>query len=371
MASRTSPIARPEGETFARAASLRYVHDDEPGLRRKRRNGGFVYVDDDGGRHARDRATLARIRALAIPPAWTEVWICLSPDGHIQATGRDARGRKQYRYHPQWRLVRDEAKFDELTSFGRVLPGLRARIARDLARPTLDRDKVVATILALMEQTSVRVGNDCYAAQNRSFGLTTLRDRHAQVGRTCVTFAFTGKSGKAHRISVRDRRLAAIVRRCRDLPGQRLFQFVDAEGMQHPVTSTDVNNYLQETTAGPFTAKMIRTWIGTVTAARVLHQLPPCESERAGKRSVLTCLELVSEKLGNTPSIARKSYVHPRLFESYLDGSFHEEMRLAVRRTSHRGLDGLDLHERALLVFLAPARLTPWRRTSRATRVAA
>ncbi|MBN8611185.1 MAG: DNA topoisomerase IB [Deltaproteobacteria bacterium] len=370
MPSRLRPIARPEAESFARAASLRYVHDDERGLRRRRRKGVFVYVDDEG-RRAREPATIARIRSLAIPPAWTEVWICLSPDGHIQATGRDARGRKQYRYHPQWRVVRDEAKFEELTSFGWVLPGLRARIARDLARPTLDRDKVVATILALMEQTSVRVGNDCYATQNRSFGLTTLRDRHAQVGRTCVTFAFTGKSGKVHRISVRDRRLAAIVRRCRDLPGQRLFQFVDAEGVQHPVTSTDVNNYLQEATAAPFTAKMIRTWIGTVTAARALHELPPCESERAGKRSVLACLELVSEKLGNTPSIARKSYVHPRLFESYLDGSFHDAMKLALRRTSRRALDGLDLHERALLIFLAPTSTATLRRESGTTRVAA
>jgi DNA topoisomerase-1 len=341
-----------EAESAARSVSLRYVHDDEPGLRRVGPKRRFAYVDGHG-RPVRQAAALGRIRALAIPPAWRDVWICLSADGHIQATGRDARGRKQYRYHARWRAVRDEAKFEQLALFGRALPALRSRLAHDLHRPGLDRDKVVATIVALMEETSVRVGNDCYAAQNHSFGLTTLRDRHVRVSRGGVTFAFTGKSGKTHRVSVRDAKLAAIVKRCRDIPGQRLFQWLDADGARHPVTSNDVNDYFRAATRGPFTAKVMRTWIGTITAARVLATRPSGASARASKREVQRCLEIVSARLGNTPAIARKSYIHPRLVEDYVSGALPAAMRRATAHARKHPIAGLSVDEVALLSYLA------------------
>jgi DNA topoisomerase-1 len=340
-----------EAERAARGVSLRYVHDDEPGLRRVGRRRRFAYVDDRG-RPVRQAAALARIRALAIPPAWRDVWICLSPDGHIQATGRDARGRKQYRYHARWRSVRDEAKFEQLARFGRALPKLRARLAHDLHRTSLDRSKVVATIVAIMQETSVRVGNECYAATNHSFGLTTLRVRHARISRDVVTFAFTGKAGKPHRVSVRGRKLAAIVARCRDLPGQRLFQWIDETGARHPVTSNDVNDYLRDATLGPFTAKMMRTWTGTVTAARVLSSCAPPDTVRAGRRQVQRCLEIVSAQLGNTPAIARKSYIHPRLVEDYTRGQLRRAMTRAMAQARRSPVRGLSVHEVALLGYL-------------------
>jgi DNA topoisomerase-1 len=334
----------------ARSAELRYVHDDEPGWHRVRRGRGFSYVDARG-RPVRDVRALDRVKALAIPPAWTHVWICASPDGHIQATGRDARGRKQYRYHARWRVVRDEAKFDLVFAFASALPALRRRVAHDLMRVGLDREKVVAALIAIMEHTCVRVGNDCYAATNHSFGLTTLRDRHAHFVGDRVTFDFVGKSKKVHHVAVRDPRLAAIVRRCRDIPGQRLFQWIDADGQRHPVTSNDVNEYIREACRGPFTAKMVRTWTATVMAARLLFEAAPCASVREGKRTIASCLETVSSHLGNTPAISRKSYIHPRLIDEYTRGTLHETMARAREASAAHKSRWLSRDELMLLAL--------------------
>ncbi len=336
-----------DGPTAASLGALHYVHADEPGITRRKHGRGFAYRDAQG-RAVKDRATLARIRALAIPPAWTDVWICASADGHIQATGRDARGRKQYRYHARWRAVRDEAKFEQLLSFGAALPRLRARIEEDLRLRTLCREKVVATVLRLMELTCVRVGNDCYAEENGSYGLTTLEDRHAHFTRGTVSFAFKGKSGKAHRVSVRDERLASIVRRCQDLPGQRLFQWLDEDGAQHPLTSSDVNEYLRETMGGPFTAKMFRTWSATVCACQRLAEEAPSGSQRAAKQVVARCIEEVAARLGNTPSICRKSYVHPAVIEAYVAGGLRRVTRARGRRDA-----ALRAEEHATMRLLA------------------
>jgi DNA topoisomerase-1 len=337
------------GTAAAERVELHYVHADEPGLSRRRSGRGFGYRDEHG-RRISGRSTLARIRALAIPPAWTDVWICASEDGHIQATGRDARGRKQYRYHARWRAVRDEAKFEHLLAFGAALPLLRARIAADLGRARLSREKVVATVLRLMELTCVRVGNDCYAEENGTFGLTTLEDRHARFCSGGVSFAFKGKSGKAHRVSVRDAKLARTVRRCQDLPGQRLFQWVDDEGAQHPITSTEVNDYLRETMNGPFTAKMLRTWSATVCACQHLAEQAPRGSQRAAKQVVARCIEEVAARLGNTPSICRKSYVHPAVIEAYVAGGLGR----AVRGRSRVDADAsLRAEEHATMRFLS------------------
>jgi DNA topoisomerase-1 len=334
----------------AHDAELRYVHDDERGWKRVGRPRSFDYVDDRG-RRIRDRRALARIAALAIPPAWTTVWICASPDGHIQATGRDARGRKQYRYHARWRVVRDEAKYELVLAFGEALPALRRRIAHDLGTHGLSRDKVVATVLRIMERTCIRVGNDCYAEANHSFGLTTLRDRHARISGGDVTFAFTGKSGKVHHVALHDQKLASIVKRCRDIPGQRLFQWIDDTGARHPITSNDVNDYIRRATDGPYSAKMMRTWMGTVSASRLLRDAQPCASARAGKRVIADCLEKVAAHLGNTPAISRKSYVHPVLFRDYTAGSFHDSMRRAMARSRRDPSRWMTPDERALLSF--------------------
>jgi DNA topoisomerase-1 len=338
-----------EPSETARHAHLHYVHDGEPGLRREGGKRAFRYVDAHG-RPVRDASTLARIRALAIPPAWRSVWICPSPNGHIQATGRDARGRKQYRYHPRFRAVRDETKYEQLASFGAALPALRRRIAMDRMRPTLDREKVLATVVELMVRSAVRVGNERYARDNHSFGLTTLRNRHVEVRGADVRFRFVGKSGKAHRIAVHDARLAAVVKRCRDLPGQHLFQWLDADDRPHVVTSTDVNAYLHEATGLPaISAKMLRTWVASVMAASLLAKAAPCASMRASRAATMRCLEEVAARLGNTPAIARKSYVHPRIVEDFAAGTFQARMRRALARThatrwmSHEELALLDL----------------------------
>ena len=291
-------------------------------------------------------ADLARIRALVIPPAWTDVWICPDPRGHLQATGRDARGRKQYRYHPRWREVRDEDKYGRLHEFGRVLPSIRRRIARDLRRPGLPREKVLAAVVKLLETTFIRVGNEEYARQNRSFGLTTMRDGHVRVSGSSVRFLFRGKSGVEHELALDDRRLARIVRQCRDLPGQQLFQYRDANGAVVDIGSGDVNAYLREVTGTDFTSKDFRTWAGTVLAAKLLCACEPCRSATAAKKTVAGAIDEVAKRLGNTRAVCRKCYVHPAVIDAYLDGSITRAMgkptpseeailRLLQRRTAH------------------------------------
>lgn len=309
--------ATPRAE--ARRSGLRHSSDDRPGIRRRRAGRGFSYRTPDG-RHLTDAATLGRIRALAIPPAWTDVWICPDPNGHLQATGRDARGRKQYRYHPRWRRRRDADKFARMAAFARALPRIRRACDHDLARPGLPREKVVAAVVRLLELTLIRVGNDEYARLNRSFGLTTLRDRHATVQGSAVRFRFRGKSGRTHEVDIRDPRLASLVRRCQELPGQELFQYVDADGGVHDITSTDVNDYLRAVSGDDFTAKDFRTWAGTVLAYRALRSLDPADGEGGRRHDVVRAMEQTAEQLGNTPTVARSSYVHPAVIEAYLDG---------------------------------------------------
>jgi DNA topoisomerase-1 len=301
------------------AAGLRHSSDVEPGIRRRRAGKRFTYRDQLG-RAITDEETLARIRSLVIPPAWRDVWVCPSSDGHVQATGRDARGRKQYRYHPKWREVRDEAKYGRLLEFAAALPGIRDRIERDLARQGMPREKVLATVVRLLEATLIRVGNEEYARSNQSYGLTTLRDRHVRIAGARVQFRFRGKSGRKHAIEVRDRRLAGIVARCRDIPGQELFQYVDESGKRVAVSSGDVNAYLREVSGQEFSAKDFRTWAGTVLAALVLKAMPPPESAAQAKRNVVRAVKDVAEHLGNTPAVARACYVHPAVIEAYEEG---------------------------------------------------
>jgi DNA topoisomerase I len=312
-----------DGAAFARQAGLRHVADDAPGIMRTRAGSGFRYIDA-AGKPVRDEATLARIRSLAIPPAWTDVWICPWDNGHLQATGRDAKGRKQYRYHLRWRSVRDEAKYERMLSFGRALPLIRRRVEAALRLPGLPREKVLATVVHLLDTTMMRVGNEEYARNNKSFGLTTLRDRHARVDGSEVEFRFRGKSGIQHAIKVDDPRLARIVRHTRDLPGQELFQYVDDDGVQHGIDSADVNDYLREITGEDFTAKDFRTWAGTVLASLVLQEFEKFDSQAQAKKNIVRAIETVAERLGNTPSICRKCYVHPAVLEAYLDGTMLE-----------------------------------------------
>jgi DNA topoisomerase I len=302
-------------------AGLRYVSDQDPGItRRPARGHGFNYVRPDGA-PVEDERTLDRIRKLAIPPAWTQVWICSRPNGHIQAVGRDARGRKQYRYHDRWREVRDTAKYDRLIAFGRALPRLRKRVDEDLSRRGLPREKVLAAVVRVMEKTLIRVGNEEYAKQNKSFGLTTLRDRHVKVGSAGAVFEFRGKSGKPHRTGFNDRRLARVVKACQDLPGQRLFQYLDEDGVQRAVESADVNAYIREALGEDFSAKDFRTWAGTVAAAQALMMQEPCSSATQAKRNVNTCVKAVAGVLGNTAAVARSAYIHPAVLEAYSQGT--------------------------------------------------
>ncbi len=298
---------------------LLYVSDHDPGIRRKGGRGGPAFYWPDGG-EVEDEATLARIRSLVIPPAWTDVWICPEPNGHIQATGRDARGRKQYRYHARWREQRDSDKYGRLVAFGRALPRLRRKVEQDLARRGLPREKVLAAVVQVMELTLIRVGNDEYAQANRSFGLTTLRDGHATIGRTGAVFEFRGKAGKVHKTGFNDRRLARIVKACQDVPGQRLFQYVDEEGQRRAVQSADVNAYIRDALGDDFSAKDFRTWAGTVMAARALVELGPCATDAEGKRNLNACVKAVAGMLGNTAAVARKAYIHPAILDAYAEG---------------------------------------------------
>ena len=304
----------------ARDAGLRYTTDARPGIARRRSGTGFNYRDPEG-RTIRDREVIGRVRALAIPPAWTDVWICPWPNGHLQASGRDARGRKQYRYHARWHQRRGTDKFDRILEFSEALPRLRRRCDEDLGRRGLPREKVLAAVVRLLELTLIRVGNDEYARLNRSFGLTTLRDRHARIEGSALRFRFRGKSGQSHEVGLRDRRLAALVRRCQELPGQELFQFVDDAGEVRDIASDDVNAYIREASGGDFTAKDFRTWAGTVLAYRALRALQPGEGEREAKRNVVEAIRQTADSLGNTPAVARGSYVHPAVLDAYLAGS--------------------------------------------------
>jgi DNA topoisomerase I len=322
----------------AQAAGLRYVSDIQPGIRRKRAGKGFTYVGPDG-KTIHDAAELARIRSLAIPPAYTDVWICPSPNGHIQATGRDARGRKQYRYHPKWREVRDETKFGRMLAFSEALPAIRARVERDLSLPGLPREKVLATVVRLLESTCIRVGNDEYAKSNRSFGLTTLQDRHVEISGSNLRFEFRGKSGKVHKVDLNDRRLARIVQRCQALPGEDLFQYVDDDGVRQTVGSGDVNDYIREISGQEFTAKDFRTWNGTLLAVAALKEVGAWTSQRQAKSHVLRAIDRVAEQLNNTRAVCRKYYVHPAVFESYLAGTMLERLQNGTKASVKSDLE--------------------------------
>jgi DNA topoisomerase-1 len=333
----------------AKEAGLRYVADATPGLERKTRGTGFRYIRP-GGKIIRDRNELIRIKRLTIPPAWTDVWICPSPNGHLQATGRDARRRKQYRYHSLWREVRDSTKYDRMIAFGKALPKIRKRVQGDLKLKDLPRDKVIAAVVRLLETTLIRIGNDEYARENSSYGLTTMRNRHAKVSGARATFEFYGKSHRRHVISVDDPALAKIVKRCRDLPGYELFQYVDQDGQRQKLHSDDVNQYLREITGEDFSAKDFRTWSGTLLAFLALKQFAKFTSTRRAKRNVVQAIEAVARLLGNTPAICRKCYVHPAIIDSYLNGSWFRAMgQGAKRKNAHAKLRAEELAVMALL----------------------
>ena len=330
------PAEPPPPSASAEEAGLRYVSDATPGIRRRRSGSGFSYVRADG-RAVRDAATLARIRSLAIPPAYTNVWISPDPKGHIQATGRDARGRKQYRYHRKWREVRDETKFGRMLAFSEALPTIRKRVQADLARPGLPREKVLATVVHLLETTQIRVGNDEYARTNDSYGLTTLRDHHVEITGSSVRFAFNGKSGKKHAVKLSDRRLARIIRQCREIPGADLFQYIDDEGKRQTIGSGDVNAYLREISGDAFTAKDFRTWAGTMLACAALVEAGVSATKKEADRNVLAAIDRVAAQLNNTRAVCRKYYVHPELWAIYLDGGLEASLARG-RRKRRRGL---------------------------------
>lgn len=332
----------------AKSAGLRYVDDSVPGIRRKRTRTGFAYLDPNGKAIA-DETELARIRSLAIPPAYEDVWICPAPNGHVQATARDAKGRKQYRYHKRWREVRDANKYSETIAFAQALPALRERVARDLAKNDMSRENILATVVRMLEETLVRIGNESYAQANESFGLTTLRTRHVRVeGEKRIRLRFKGKSGVEHLVTIEDRRLARTIKRCRDLPGEVLFSYLDDAGEAHPVSSEDVNAYVREAMGGDFTAKDFRTWNATVICACALERAEPVTSQAQVKQQLTVAVTETARKLGNTAAVCRKSYVHPAVIETYLD-----ELSLALPRTRARDTpNGLSTEELRVLAFL-------------------
>jgi DNA topoisomerase-1 len=338
------------------AAGLRYVSDTRPGIRRRPRGKGFAYVDPNG-QPVRDPDILARIRKLAIPPAYTEVWICPDPKGHLQATGRDARGRKQYRYHEAWRAVRDETKFERIVAFSEALPEIRARVDRDLRRPGLPREKVLATIVQLLECTAIRVGNDEYAKANASFGLTTLKDHHVEISGSRLRFEFRGKSGKTHTVDLTDRRLARIVGHCQAIPGEELFQYVDENGEHQTVDSGDVNEYLRSISGQEFTAKHFRTWAGTMLAVEALREIGPFKTAKEAKSKLLEAIDHVARQLNNTRAVCRKYYIHPAVQEIYLAGRLLEELEARPGAESangkvRSGLPQLSVEEAAVIELI-------------------
>jgi DNA topoisomerase I len=335
----------------AESAGLVYVSDEEPGIRRRKAGKGFTYVKPDSGT-VKDEAILKRIRSLAVPPAYTDVWICAKPNGHIQATGRDAKGRKQYRYHPRFREVRESTKYEHILDFAKGLPAIRATLAEHMALKGLPREKVLATVVHLLETTLIRVGNDDYAKQNKSYGLTTLRDKHVEVDGAELRFNFKGKSGKTWNLKVKDRRVAKIVRECQDLPGQELFQYIDDEGERRDVTSADINAYLREITGREVTAKDFRTWSGTVLAAWALKEFEAFDSEAKAKKNIRAAIEKVAAQLGNTPTICRKCYVHPEVMSSYVEGSLLLEVKEEIEAELRDDLASLRPEEAAVLTLL-------------------
>ena len=346
-----SPRATEHRRTAARIG-LKYVTDGFAGITRKRVGTGWAYYAPNGVR-IRDADKRRRLNKLAIPPAWTDVWICPDPDGHIQATARDARGRKQYRYHSSYREACDRSKFRHMLEFSEVLPRLRERIERDLAGEELSRKQVLATVIRLLDRTLIRVGNDEYAKENKSFGLTTLRRRHVEVEGTLLRFTFRGKSGVEHNVSLTDKRLARIIQRCQDLPGTELFQYLDANGKRHTIASDDVNAHLREITKRDVTAKDFRTWGGTMAAAMALRSTGPAASQREAERNIVAAIDLVSHRLGNTRAVCRKYYVHPALLEAYLEGRTVPLAEEGPRKRARRGRTAaLRRDEVAVLQFL-------------------
>jgi DNA topoisomerase-1 len=348
---RASETASTDPAQAAKEAGLRYADDRRPGITRRRAGKTSRYLDP-AGRPIRDAETLARIKSLVIPPAWSDVWISPSPLGHIQATGRDDKGRKQYRYHPRWRTVRDNNKYERMITFGKMLPRIRKRTERDLALQGLPRRKVLAAVVRLLEVSLIRVGNDEYARSNHSFGLTTMRDRHAQVNGSRVQFKFRGKSGVTHAVELGDRRLARVVAQCQELPGQVLLQYFDDEGTVQDVDSADVNEYLREIAGEEFTAKDFRTWAGTMLAAIALQEFERFDSQTQAKKNVVSAIERVAERLGNTPSVCRKCYVHPVILDAYLDGSMIDALQCRARREMEESLADLRPEEAALMALL-------------------
>jgi DNA topoisomerase-1 len=335
----------------AEDAGLRYVSDDQPGYTRKPKGDDFEFFDTDG-KVIRDETRLVRVRRLAIPPAYKDVWICPSPNGHIQATARDARGRKQYRYHERWREARDESKYERMLVFGRALPKIRRQVNKDMSLPDLPRNKVLATVVHLLGRTFIRIGNQEYARENKSFGLTTMRNRHVDVKGAKLSFNFRGKSGVEHEIDVNDRRLANIIRKLQDLPGQDIFQYEDETGEVRNVTSQDVNDYLREITGEEFTAKDFRTWAGTVLTAMALNAQGPPEDEVQAKKNIKDAIAAVAKILGNTPTVCRKCYVHPVVLEAYLDGDMIEGLRQKTEEALSENLEDLRAEEAVVMSFL-------------------
>jgi DNA topoisomerase-1 len=340
-----------EPEQAAKAAGLHYVDDSLPGFSRKKVGTGFGYRDADG-KVIRDAEVIKRIRSIGIPPAYTDVWICPDPRGHIQATGRDAKGRKQYRYHQRWSEIRDSTKYAHMLEFAHALPKIRARIDADMKRQGLPREKVLATIVNLLETTLIRVGNEDYVKENKSYGLTTLRNRHVDVDGKELRFEFKGKSGKLWKLKVENRRVAKIVKACQELPGQHLFQYIDENNERQEVTSSDVNDYLREISGLDITAKDFRTWAGTVLAAMALSEFEAVDSQARAKKNIKAAIERVSSRLGNTPTICRKCYVHPEVFNSYLDGNLIADIKQEVEEELKQDIGDLRPEEAALLALL-------------------
>ena len=340
----TDPIAS------AKAAGLRYVSDTKPGIQRQRKGDTFIYIGTDG-QPITDEKELQRIKSLVIPPAWEEVWICPQANGHIQATARDAKGRKQYRYHPRWREVRDETKFGRMIAFAQALPTIRRRVEEDLQLPEMPRQKVLATIVRLLETTFIRIGNEEYARANKSYGLTTMKNRHVEVSGSTLRFRFRGKSGKYHSIKLTNPRLSRIVKRCQSLPGQDLFQYLDENGEPQSIGSSDVNDYLRDITGEDFTAKDFRTWAGTVLAAQALVEFEEYESETQAKKNIVEAVQAVASRLGNTPAVCRKCYIHPTILDTYLDHSLQQALK-GITTNGNGDTSGLRAEEKAVVKLL-------------------
>jgi DNA topoisomerase I len=340
-----------EPAAAAENAGLIYVHDHQPGVTRKKAGMGFAYFGPEGEKIC-DQKTIQRIRKLAVPPAWTDVWITTSPRGHLQATGRDAKGRKQYRYHPRFRETMESTKYEHMLEFAEALPQIRRTVNEHLGLKGLPRDKVLAGVVYLLETTLIRVGNDSYAKENNSYGLTTLRNKHVSVNGSELRFHFKGKSGKTWKLQLRDRRVAKVVRACQDLPGQELFQYLDETGELRGVSSTDVNAYLKAITGRDITAKDFRTWYGTVLAALALQEFQSSDTKVAQKKAVKAAIERVAARLGNTPTICRKCYIHPELLQAHAEGQLLLEAKRRTEQELRDELPGLDPEEAAVLAFL-------------------